>query len=85
MKFFNPFLVTDSSFVGLLFSFVEESILNILKVTEDTVNMGLQSVSKISKQTNPLEKTKGFIGIFSTNVTIGFCIGYKNKNIIIIK
>ena len=79
MKFFNPFLVTDSSFVGLLFSFVEESILNILKVTEDTVNMGLQSVSKISKQTNPFEKTTGFTGILSTKVTEGFFKGYNNK------
>ena len=60
-------------------------MLKILKVTEETVKTGLQSVSKISKQINPFEKTKGFIGIFSTNVTNGFCKGYKNKNIIIIK
>ena len=60
-------------------------MLKILKVTEETVKTGLQSVSKISKQINPFEKTKGFIRIFSTNVTNGFCKGYKNKNIIIIK
>ena len=64
---------------------VDESILRTLNVTEETLNIGDQSVSKISKQTNPFEKTKGFIGVFSTHVTIGFCIGYKNKNIIIIK
>ena len=71
-----PFLIIDSSFTGLFFSLVEESILKILNVTEETVNVGDQSVSRIFKQINPLEKTKGFIGIFSTNVTIGFCMGY---------
>ena len=61
---------------------MDESILNILKVTADVVNIGDQSVSKISKQTNPFEKTKGFTGIWSTNVTVGFCMGYI-KNIYI--
>ena len=41
--------------------------------------MGLQSVSKISKQTNPFEKTNGFTGILSTKVTEGFFKGYNNK------
>jgi len=55
---------------------VDESILRTLNVIEETLNMGDQSVSKISKQTNPFEKMKGFTGIFSMKVTEGFCIGY---------
>ena len=44
-------------------TFVEESIDNILKVTEETLRQGDHSVSKIDKQMNPLEKTNGLIGI----------------------
>ena len=66
----------SSSLAGFFFSVVDESMLRILNVTEETLNIGDQSVSKISKQTNPFEKTKGFIGIFSMKVTEGFCNGY---------
>ena len=69
-----------SSLTGFFFSFVEESIDNTLKVTEDVFNIGDQSVSNIDKQINPFEKTYGLIGIFPTNVTSGFSIGYKIKN-----
>ena len=66
----------SSSLAGFFFSVVDESMLKMLKVTEETLKIGDQSVSKISKQTNPFEKTKGFTGIFSMKVTEGFCIGY---------
>ena len=55
----------------------------MLKVTEETVKTGDQSVSKIFKQINPFENTNGFIGIFPTKVTEGFCKGY-NKEVKII-
>ena len=68
---------TNSSFTGFLFTVVPDSILIILKVTDVIVKTGVQSVSNISKQINPLEKTYGLTGIFSTNVTEGFFNGYK--------
>ena len=47
----------SSSLAGFFFSVVDESMLKMLKVTEETLKIGDQSVSKISKQTNPFEKT----------------------------
>ena len=69
-----------SSLTGFFFSFVEESIDNTLRVTEDVFSTGDHSVSNIDKQINPFEKTYGLIGIFPTNVTVGRSIGYKINN-----
>ena len=45
------------TFAGFFFTFVEESIDKILKVTADTFKAGDQSVSSIDKHINPFEKT----------------------------
>ena len=42
---------------GFFFTFVEESIDKILKVTADTFKAGDHSVSSIDKHINPFEKT----------------------------
>ena len=65
-----------SSLIGFLFSFVLESIDNILNAIWDIFNEGDHSLSKIFKQINPFEKTKGLTGIFSINVTEGLSKGY---------
>ena len=77
MGLFQPLEQIWASFKGFLFSFVEESIDNILNVTDETFNAGDHSVSSIDKQINPFEKTKGLIGILFTKVTAGLSIGYK--------
>ena len=77
---FHPLEQIWASLTGFFFTFVEESIDNILKVTDETFNAGDHSVSKIDKQINPFEKTYGLIGIFPTNVTAGLSIGYKIIN-----
>ena len=48
----------------------------ILKAIVETFSDGDQSVSKIFKQINPFEKTKGLIGMFSIKVTAGLSIGF---------
>ena len=75
-----------SSLNGFLFSFVAESIDKMLNTIWDIFKEGDHSLSKIFKQINPLEKTKGLIGILSIKVTAGLSKGYKfNKNNNIIK
>ena len=65
-----------SSLTGFFLIFVEESIDNILKVTEETLRQGDHSVSNIDKQMNPLEKTNGLIGIWlPIKVTAGLSYG----------
>ncbi len=76
---FQPLEQIWASFKGFFFTFVEESIDNTLKVTDEAFNAGDHSVSKIDKQINPFEKTYGLIGICPTNVTAGLSIGYKIK------
>ena len=75
---FIPLAQIISSLAGFLFSLVWDSIDNILKVICDILNDGDQSLSKIFRQINPLEKTYGFIGILSIKVTVGLSKGYKN-------